>query len=376
MNTRRRADPTRHRGGDSDIKRLRILHSSTSIVRGVQASSVTAPVLLLFFILTVFTSQQPTSALRFFNLGKNKQKSVADNNSTIMVTDTTTLTVFVAGATGATGKHVVQQLLDKGHKVKTIVRSQERMMAALKKDDNDYTDRFFIKQASLLDMTDEELAEQVSNVDAVVSCLGHTLDFQGMYGYQSRHLVLNATRRLTTALLQKEKINDDKNTSSFSKAKRFILMNTEGVVNPAGTDDIRPFSERVLLAVIRFLVPPHRDNEAAAQYVYDNLPSSSGSSQQQLEWVVIRPTDLINENKDGSVNDKYRLTSKPIGSLFGAGIATRSNVARSMVDLLTNNSLWEDFKFQMPCICDAEPYSTSSSTTSSSEEINIKEQEL
>jgi nucleoside-diphosphate-sugar epimerase len=332
--------------------------------------------LLIIHTLFLFTP------FRFFNFGQITVTMADDSTNT----NTTTLTVLVVGATGATGKHVVQQLLDhQGHhhiRVKTIVRSQERMMEALKKsdDDDDYKDRLFIKQASsLLDMTDDELSEQVADVDAVVSCLGHTPDYAGVFGPEYRYLVLNVTRRLTTAL--QKQASKDYNNNNNKTTKRFILMSSDGVVNPAGTDGIRPWSVRTLLAVIRYLVPPHRDNEAAAQYVYDHFPPAAAAS--LVEWVVVRPTDLVNENKDRSVNDRYILKSQPAidEGLFGGGvrIATRSNVARCMVDLLTNASLWNEWKFQMPCIRDdtiVANVNAAASSTSDKESNNKKEQEL
>ena len=62
---------------------------------------------------------------------------------------------------------------------------------------------------------------------------------------------------------------------------------------------------------------------------------------------MIRPTDLI----DGTVT-KYELFPSPPGSLFGDGVATRANVAKSMVDLILTDILWSEWKFQMPVLHD------------------------
>ena len=42
------------------------------------------------------------------------------------------MTVLVAGATGATGRHLVRQLLDRGHRVKAVVRSPDRLPSDLR----------------------------------------------------------------------------------------------------------------------------------------------------------------------------------------------------------------------------------------------------
>jgi hypothetical protein len=71
-----------------------------------------------------------------------------------------------------------------------------------------------------------------------------------------------------------------------------------------------------------------------------------------IEWVVVRPTDLIN----GEVNE-YELFDKPQKSLFdgaSGGLATRASVAKSMVDLILTNDLWEEWKGRMPVVHDLE----------------------
>lgn len=238
------------------------------------------------------------------------------------------LSVLVVGATGATGKHVVQQLLDLGHKVSVIVRSSERMRELIS---TDKLENLSTTEASVLDLSDEELEAHVKGCDAVVSCLGHNMNFKGLFGHP-RYLVTDVARRLTSAMSE----------TSKGKSTKFILMNSDGVANPNGVDDIRPVPERVILSLLRFLLPPVRDNEAAAKLLHDVDRSQS------FEWVAVRPTDLV----DGDVTE-YTFFDKPQGSLFGGGVATRSNVAKSMVDLITNDELWQQQKFQMPVLHDA-----------------------
>jgi hypothetical protein len=43
-----------------------------------------------------------------------------------------------------------------------------------------------LTEASLLDLTDDELAGQPKDCDAVVSCLGHVMDFDGIFGEPRR----------------------------------------------------------------------------------------------------------------------------------------------------------------------------------------------
>lgn len=250
-----------------------------------------------------------------------------------------TKTVLVVGATGATGKHVVQQLLDKGHTVKAVVRSKERMEGLLSSDASKYGERLSLTEASLLDLTDDELKALVEGTNAVVSCLGHTMDFKGLWG-KPRRLVTDATKRLTGAITAKE------------PSSKFILMGSNGVANPNGQDDKRPALERALLWTLRYTIPPHADNEQAAQYVY-NLGTEAN-----LVWSVVRPSDLI----DGPVTE-YDLETKPRPGLFSPGSpATRSNVADCMVNMILNDSVWEQWKFKMPCLYDKDTAFTSNPT--------------
>lgn len=129
-----------------------------------------------------------------------------------------------------TGQPLVQQLLDRNHNVRVVVRSPHKLTAKVLENPN-----IIVNEATVLDLTDEEMAEQVKNCDAVVSCLGHTLDFKGMFG-DPKKLCTDATRRLCNAI--------EKNTPS--KPTKFILMNTVGVKNP-DCEEKRAWFERALL---------------------------------------------------------------------------------------------------------------------------------
>ena len=242
---------------------------------------------------------------------------------------------LVIGSTGATGKYVVLQLLQQSQNVHAIARSKQKLLDLLDeiepKSSTLYENQLQVTEASILDLTDDELQKATADVDAVVSCLGHNLTFKGIYG-KPRKLVTDATRRLFIAIAANNK----------QQATKFILMGTDGVPNPSGGDNPRTKMERSIICLLRYLIPPHADNETAAAYIDTQRVNS------HVEWTVVRPTDLI----DGSVT-KYELHDKPQGSLFGGETkATRANVAKSMVDMILTDSLWEEWKFKMPCVQD------------------------
>lgn len=241
-------------------------------------------------------------------------------------------TVLIVGATGATGKHVVQILLDQGHAVKVVARSKERMLSLLN-GNQDKNDRLEVKEAAILDLTQSELNELVKDCDAVVSCLGHNLTREGIWGKANRRLVKDSVKRLVKAI-------EDNTTEKSTKKCKFILMGSDGVAHP--NDDKRSAMERGIIFLLRHLLPPHADNEEAAAFLLNDCNDKS------VEWSVVRPTDL----QDGDMFD-YEIFPKPQGSLFGSGIATRANVAKFMVDLVLKEDMWSQYKHQMPVLHDA-----------------------
>ena len=108
------------------------------------------------------------------------------------------MTALVVGATGATGRLLVAQLLSCGQKVKIIVREKNSLPDSIIHHEN-----ISIIEASVLDLSDAEMTQHVKGCDAIASCLGHNLTFKGMFG-QPRRLVTDATRRLCRAV---KKIN-------------------------------------------------------------------------------------------------------------------------------------------------------------------------
>ena len=126
------------------------------------------------------------------------------------------MNILMVGATGMTGRPLVEQLLGKNHKVRIIVRSFHKLPPDIVENPNTTA-----IEASVLDLTEEEMTEHIKDCDAVVSCLGHVMDFKGIFG-EPKKLCTDATRSLCNVL--------EKN--SLPKPTKFILMNTVGVENP------------------------------------------------------------------------------------------------------------------------------------------------
>lgn len=237
--------------------------------------------------------------------------------------------VLVAGATGATGRLTVKELLNRGHKVKAIVRDTGRM-AELGEEPG-----LTLIEASILELSDAELAAHVEGCDAVVSCLGHNLTFRGIYGHP-RYLVTEAARRLCNAVASTEP----------DSPVRYVLMNTTGNRN-RNLKERRSFFEVCVIGLIRFLLPPQRDNEKAADF----LRTEIGQEHNIIEWSAVRPDTLIDED---AVSEYEVFESLLRSAIFNPGKTSRINVARFITELLTDDVAWKQWKGQMPVIYNKE----------------------
>jgi nucleoside-diphosphate-sugar epimerase len=236
------------------------------------------------------------------------------------------MNILIVGATGATGRLLVEQLIGRDHVIKVIVRSPDKLPAAIRNHNN-----LTVIQASVLDLSDAELATHVRGCDAVASCLGHTLNLKGIYG-QPRRLVTDATRRLCDAI----KANAPEGRT------KFVLMNTTGNRN-RDLDEPVSFAEKSVIGLLRVLLPPQADNEQAADY----LRTRVGQHDELIEWVAVRPDGLIDEDEV----TEYALFPSPIRSaVFDAGRTSRINVAHFMADLISDHDVWQRWRGQMPVI--------------------------
>lgn len=236
------------------------------------------------------------------------------------------MTTLVVGASGATGKQLVEQLLNIGQKVKVIVRSTGTIP-----DTWNNNDKVSIIKASISEISVDEMANYIKDCQAVASCLGHNLTWKGIYG-KPRKLVTNTVRLFCNAIKK----------NSPEKPIRFVLMNTVGNRN---RDLAEPISvgQKLVIGLLRLLLPPQSDNEKAADLLRVNI----GQKNTLIEWVAVRPDTLINLDKV----TEYELYASPTRSaLFNPGKTSRINVGHFMAKLIVENDLWNKWKGQMPVI--------------------------
>lgn len=186
------------------------------------------------------------------------------------------MTTLVVGASGATGRWLVRELLARGRDARAIVRSPEGFLAVM-----GGHDRLTVIGASVLGLGDAEMARHVAGCDAVASCLGHRPTVKGIFG-PPRRLVTDATRRLCRAI----------RANRPAAPVRFVLMNTAGNRN-RDLDERVGIGQRCVVGLLRWLVPPHADNEEAADF----LRVAIGEDDPVIEWAAVRPDGLIDADE-------------------------------------------------------------------------------
>lgn len=192
--------------------------------------------------------------------------------------------VLVLGATGGTGRLIVRDAVAKGHSVVALVRS---------------TARADLPGAELIegDARDEAtLGRAMDGCDAVASALG-----TGM-GRRKVDLLTVATRALIAAMTR----ND---------VRRLICISALGVGDSRGHGGF--VFDRLFQPLLLSQAYKDKNRQEAAIRVTS------------LDWVIVRPARLTDDQARGSVRAVTNLAS------INGGKVARADVARFAVDQLT-----------------------------------------
>jgi putative NADH-flavin reductase len=233
--------------------------------------------------------------------------------------------ILVLGSTGATGRLVVKQLINRNIKVKIVVRKNSNVL-------NEILNHELLETVvgNISEFDRNKNIDLINDCDAVVSCLGHNISFKGILG-KPRMLVTGCIKNICEAIeaTKKDKV-------------KVILMNSTACRNSEKKEKYS-FADRVVLSLLTILLPPHKDNVKAAEY----LSSTIGKNNSRIEWTAVRPDTLINEEKES----EYEILEPPKRSpVFDAGKTSRINVSHFMTELLLDGELWNKWKYKMPVI--------------------------
>ncbi|MGE5621005.1 MAG: NAD(P)-binding oxidoreductase [archaeon] len=233
--------------------------------------------------------------------------------------------VLVLGASGATGKQVVAQLIKQGINLRIVTRGNTAIPEVIR--NNKLVEHITGNIAEFDMMANKTL---INECDAVVCCLGHNITFKGIFG-KPRLLVYESLKNVCEAM-----------THYSSKKTKIILMNTVAYIYK-DISEKRSISERIILSLLYVLLPPQKDNVKAANY----LTRDVGNDNEKIEWAAVRPDSLIDNHEESPYEVFESIQRNPI---FNPGKTSRINVGHFMAELLTNNEVWKKWKFKMPVV--------------------------
>lgn len=234
---------------------------------------------------------------------------------------------LVLGASGATGKLVVQQLVKKNFKVRVVVRESAIITSQISDDKS-----IEIIKGNINDFEIEKIIDLVKDCDSIFCCLGHNISFKGIFGPPHK-LVYNTVVKIIEAL------------QSLNLNQKFILMSTTAFTNRK-IGEVNTLGEKMVLSLLKVLLPPHKDNMLAVDYLVYKLGSKT-----KIDWVAIRPDSLFDEGNESAYEIHHCKIRSPI---FNSGKTSRINVSHFMVELVTNDKLWQEWKYNTPVIYNKE----------------------
>ena len=85
--------------------------------------------------------------------------------------------VLVLGASGATGKLVVMQLIKRQINIRAVVREGAILYAEIL----DHP-RVEIERGNIAELDDSKMISLLQDCDAIISCLGHNMTIRGIFG--------------------------------------------------------------------------------------------------------------------------------------------------------------------------------------------------
>jgi len=198
--------------------------------------------------------------------------------------------VLVFGATGGTGRALVEQALEQGHTVTAFARNPRKIKIV--------HERLTVAEGNVLDF--DAVDRAVQSHDAVLSALGHKR-------WLIRTTILSrGTKNIITAM-EKHGV------------KRFVCETSLGVGDSVG---------RLGLLYTLFIIP-----FITFFYFWDKARQERLIRESTLDWVIVRPAQLTNGKKRGV----YRHGAK-IGSYLFTQRISRADVADFMLRQLNDDS--------------------------------------
>ena len=198
--------------------------------------------------------------------------------------------VLIVGATGGTGRQLVEQALERGHVVTALARDPSALRVE--------HPRLTVVRSNVLDYPSLEAA--VRGQDAVLSALGHKQFFR------PTRTLSEGTRNVLRAM-------------ETHHVRRFVCETTLGIGDSAG---------RMGLYYTFFVIPV-----ILPFYFWDKTRQERLIAASGVDWVVVRPGALTNGAKRG----RYR-HGRTVGSFLWTVRISRADVADFMLNQMSDNT--------------------------------------
>lgn len=197
--------------------------------------------------------------------------------------------VLIVGASGGTGRRLVEQALERGYSVTVLVRQPSRLTIQ--------HPQLSVVKGDVLDEGSVDTA--VKGHDAVLSALGHK-----RYVGPTR-ILSDGTRNILRAMERHD-------------VPRFVCETSLGIGESAG---------RMGLVYTLFVVPV-----ILPFYFWDKTRQERVIAASSAEWVIVRPGALTDGEKRG-----VRREGASVGSFLWTVKISRADVAAFMLDQLTSD---------------------------------------
>lgn len=198
--------------------------------------------------------------------------------------------LLIVGATGGTGRALVEQALERGHQVTAFVRDPGRLAVQHQ--------HLVVARGDVLDPASVEAA--VRGQDAVLCALGHKRWFY------PTHILSEGTRNLIRAM-------------ESQGVRRLVCETTLGIGDTWGR-----MGAYYTLFVGVFILP---------LYFLDKVRQERAIRESSLDWVIVRPGALTNGPKRGRLRHGPR-----VGHWLWTVRVSRADVADFMLDQVTGDA--------------------------------------
>jgi len=195
--------------------------------------------------------------------------------------------IAVFGATGGTGRQVVEQALAAGHQVTALARNPSKLMLA--------NANLTVVTGNVLNAANVE--ETLQGADAVVVSLGNT--------ESNPDYIVSLGTQVIVAAMQR-----------MGAPRRIVVVSSLGV---GDSQDQVPFAFKLLMKSV--LRKPMEDKERQEALVKAS----------DLDWTIVRPGGLTN----GPATGRYQ---SGLDTKIGAGQVSRADVAAFVLKQLTDST--------------------------------------